>query len=467
MAKQFARLDRRVSQKSSKKPVLATEVVRLSTQSLKPFPGNPRQHSDAQITLLSRNIQTVWTDPILVDENRTILSGHARLAAAKHLGLSEVPTLTLSGASEAQKRAILIAENRIAEKSTWDYQLLRGQLQEIIDCDFDVELSGYSTGEIDILLDAPAQTSEPDPLDELDAALLQATAVSRIGDLWKLGNHALLCADARDSRSYEALMGDRRAQQVISDPPFNVKIRGHARGRGKVDHREFVAASGELSAVQFQEFLASAMRHAIAFSSNGSIHCWFQDWRHLPEILNAALPRYSAWMQLLVWNKNNGGQGSFYRSKHELILVFKNGQGKHVNNFGLGATGRYRTNVLDYPGLSGTDPRKREEADLHPTMKPIALIADLIRDCSHRNAIVLDAFAGSGTMLLAAERTGRIARAMELDPLYVDVAIRRWEKATGRKARHASTGLTLEELKRHRSASASESRIPLPRRRHS
>ena len=231
--------------------------------------------------------------------------------------------------------------------------------------------------------------------------------------------------------SYRALLHGDLAQTVVTDPPYNVSIQGHAVGRGKIRHREFTMAAGEMSEKAYTAFLASFIRNAIAFSTDGSIHYLFIDWRHLPELLAAARPLYAEWKNLLVWNKSNAGQGSFYRSKHELVGVFKNGAAPHINNFGLGAHGRHRSNVLDYPSVNCLHPARRGELDLHPTVKPVALIADLIRDCSRRNAIILDPFGGSGTTLLAADRTGRVVRVIELDQLYVDIAVRRWEKTTG------------------------------------
>ena len=248
---------------------------------------------------------------------------------------------------------------------------------------------------------------------------------------------------------------------MVSDPPYNVRIDGHAMGRGKVRHREFPMASGEMSAAAFGAFLNRFIRCAISCSRDGAIHYIFIDWRHLHELLGAALPLYSEWKNLLVWNKANAGQGSFYRSKHELITVFKSGTGPHINNFRLGAQGRYRTNVLDYPSVNSLDPARRGDLELHPTTKPVALIADLIRDCSWRNGIILDPFCGSGTTVLAAERTGRVARAILLDPLYVDVTIRRWQKITGLSARHVKTGLLFADAEAPQDTSA-PSPIRLP-----
>jgi DNA modification methylase len=264
--------------------------------------------------------------------------------------------------------------------------------------------------------------------------------LSQLGDVWELGRHRLACGDAKRSETYERLLQGERAEMLVTDPPYNVRIDGHAMGRGKVRHREFAMASGEMSTAAFRAFLNRFIRCAISSSRDGAIHYIFMDWRHLPELLGAALPLYTEWKNLLCWNKVNAGQGSFYRSKHELIAVFKNGTEPHINNFGLGAKGRYRTNVLDYPGVNSLHPARQGDLELHPTTKPVALIADLIRDCSRRNGIILDPFGGSGTTIVAAERTVRVARVIELDPLYVDVAIRRWQKVTGIPARHTQTG---------------------------
>jgi DNA modification methylase len=322
---------------------------------------------------------------------------------------------------------------------------LQEHFKELIDLDFDVERTGFSTGEIDLLLDGKPAPAATDPADDLTGLRLDGPAVSQPGDVWELDRHRLVCGDALQSTSYERLLGGDLAQMMVTDPPYNVPIHGHAMGRGKVRHREFKMASGEMSEAAFTAFLATFIRQANAFSGDGSIHFIFIDWRHVPELLAAARPLYADWKNLLVWNKSNAGQGSFYRSKHELIGVFKNGTAPHINNFGLGAHGRHRANVLDCPGVNCLHPARRGDLALHPTTKPVALVADLIRDCSRRNGIVLDPFGGSGTTILAAERTGRIARAIELDPLYVDVAIRRWEQVSGIVARHAESDLTFTD----------------------
>jgi DNA modification methylase len=431
---------------------LTNTIVRRAVGELKEFPGNPRQHPESQIAGLMKSIKRVWTNPILIDETGTILAGHGRLEAAKRLGMTEVPTVMLNGLTPTEKRAVVIADNRLPERAVWDFDLLRDHFRDLVEHDFDVELTGFSTGEVDLLMDSTPKSTAADPADDLTHFCLDGPAVSRPGDVWELGRHRLVCGDASRRETYERLLGGDLAQTVVTDPPYNVRIDGHVMGRGRVRHREFKMASGEMTKSAFIGFLEKFIRCVISFSRDGSIHYVFMDWRHLPELLSAALPLYSEWKNLLVWNKSNAGQGSFYRSKHELIAVFKSGTALHINNFGLGGDGRYRSNVLDYPGVNSLHPARRGELDLHPTVKPVALIADLIRDCSRRNGIVLDPFGGSGTIILAAERTGRIARTIELDPLYVDVTVRRWQQIAGIPARHLESQLGFAELGGRRGA---------------
>jgi DNA modification methylase len=437
---------------------LADQIVRRRIDDLRPFPNNPRRHPESQIASLMKNIKRIWTNPILIDESGVILAGHGRLEAARRLGMAEVPTLAICGLSDSEKRAVVIADNRLPERAVWDFDLLKGHFAELIKVDFEIDLTGFSTGEIDLLIDSPSTGAGPDQADDISSFAVGGPAVSRLGDIWDLGRHRLMCADARQPASYEHLIQGDLAEMIVADPPYNVKISGHAMGRGRTRHREFPMASGEMSEADFTSFLADYMRHAIAFSRSGSIHYHFMDWRHLPELLSAARPLYTEWKNLLVWNKANAGQGSFYRSQHELIGVFKNGDAPHVNNFGLGAAGRYRTNVLAYPGVNSLHPARSGDLALHPTVKPIALIADLIRDCSRRRGLILDPFAGSGTTILAAERTGRAARAIELDPLYVDIAIRRFERIVGIPAVHCGTKLGFADLAVERKNSVSEAR---------
>jgi DNA modification methylase len=399
---------------------LTERIVWRAIGDLKPFPGNPRRHPEAQIASLMQSIGRVWTNPILIDESGTILAGHGRLEAAKRLGMSEVPTITVGGLSAAEKRAAVIADNRLPERAVWDFDLLRGHFRDLIEINFDIELTGFSTGEVELALDGKAKTD--DPTDDVSGLSLDGPAISRLGDRWELGRHRLVCGDAHRHDDYQRLLGDDVVQMVVTDPPYNA------------------TAETDVTAL-LDQFIRLIIRH----SQDGSIHFIFVDWWHLPELLNAARPIYHDWKNLLVWNKNNADQDTFYRSKHELIAAFKNGTAPHIANFNLGRNGRYRTNVLDYSGGNSLHPARKRELDLHAAVKPIALIADLIRDCSQRNGLILDPFGGSGTTILAAERTGRIARVIELAPLAVDVAVRRWEQMTGLQGRHMETGLSFGE----------------------
>src|SRR5262249_10307527 len=279
---------------------LKDRIAWLAIADLKPFPGNPRHHPEAQIARLMRSIEQVWTNLILVDETGTILAGHGRWEAAKRLGRAEVPTLTSAGLSAAEKRAVVTADNRLPEQAVWDFDLLRGHFTELIEVDFDVELTGFSTGEIDLLLDGKPSPATDDPIDDLTGFGLDGPAISELGDIWQLGRHCLLCGDALRSAAYQRVLQGERAQMIVTDPPYNVPVRGHAMGRGKVRHREFKMASGEMSEEAFTAFLAAFVRQAVAFSGDGSIHYLFIDWRHLPELLAAARPLYTEWKNLLV-----------------------------------------------------------------------------------------------------------------------------------------------------------------------
>jgi DNA modification methylase len=409
-------------------------VTYLPTKSLKPYPGNARTHSPQQIRQIAESIRRFgFTNPILIDRSRMVIAGHGRLKAAERLGLDSVPVIRLEHLNEAERRAYILADNKLAEKAGWDPEILRIELQYLADVSFDLTLTGFETSEIDLAL-AP-QSAEPERVPALDP---DRPAVTRPGDLWLLGPHRLLCADATRPDSYRTLMAANKAGMVFIDPPYNVPIDGNARGLGKHRFEAFAMAAGEMSAAQFTAFLADTFALLARYSVPGSIHFVCMDWRHMGEVLQAGQGAYGQPLNLAVWNKSNAGMGSLYRSKHELVFVFKSGRGKHTNNVALGRHGRYRTNVWDYPSpvAFGRD----EATSIHPTVKPTALVADAICDVSARGAIVLDTFMGSGTTLLAAEQTGRIAYGMELDPRYVDLAIRRWMEATDGTVKHAVTG---------------------------
>ncbi|WP_310532750.1 DNA methyltransferase [Novosphingobium sp.] len=430
----------------------AFQVVESAISALRPYKRNSRTHSKKQIKQIARSIERFgFTNPVLVSDAGEIIAGHGRVEAAKSLGWRTVPTIALSHLSDAERRAYVIADNKLALNAGWDREILAIELQALVDLEFDVELTGFSLAEIDFVLD---EAGEADPAgtdaaeDELQVE--SGTPVSRQGDLWLLGRHKLLCGDSRSPLDFEALMGSEKADLVFTDPPYNVKIDGNVCGLGTVKHREFAFASGEMSQTQFTTFLADTLGNAASVMRDGAIAFVCMDWRHMGELLAAGQQCFTELKNLVVWNKTNGGMGAFYRSKHELIFVFKQGTAEHTNSFGLGETGRYRTNVWDYAGISSIGSARSEELAMHPTVKPVALIADAIRDCSRRSEVVLDCFGGSGSTLIAAEKTGRSARLIEYDPLYCDTIVRRWEKLTGKSAELAVSNETFEDVTEQR-----------------
>lgn len=429
------------------KPPEELQIVWHKPDDLKPWEGNPRKHSDKQIVALMAAIKEFgFRVPIITNSDGVVLAGHGRLEAAKRLELKEVPTIVAEGLTKTQQRGFVVGDNKLASLSGWDKELLAQEIEFLIDEEFEIETTGFSTAEIDIMLDSHAdpEISDQENLQPVDVA--DETIVSKLDDVWCLDQHRMFCGDSTQLQSYGMLMKEGElAQMCITDPPYNVPVNGHVCGSGKTKHKEFVMASGEMSSGQFTDFLATSCAHIALYCQEGAIVFCFMDWRHIPEMLGAGEQVFGSLRQLCVWGKDNAGMGTFYRSQHELIFVFKHGKAPHINNFELGQHGRYRSNVWSYPGVNTFTGKGFKQLALHPTVKPVSLIADAIRDCSHRGGIILDPFAGSGTILIAAERTGRVARAIEYEPRYVDVAIRRWERVTGKSAIHARTGMTFKE----------------------
>ncbi len=415
---------------------------------LSPYSGNSRTHTKAQIRQIAASIERFgFINPILADRDGEIVAGHGRWSAAKELGLEAVPVLQTGFLSEADKRAYRLADNRLAELAGWDEELLKIEFELLIEADLDPVITGFEIVDIDNII----RGEEPrnDPADEIDPEPdRNSEPISRPGDLWMLGEHRIFCGNALEEESYKRLLEEERAQLVITDPPYNVEIDGHVCGLGSVRHKGFAMASGEMSAAEFTGFLGTAFTRMAAFSQDGAIHFIFMDWRHLAELYGAADPVYEEIKNLIVWVKTNAGMGSFYRSQHELILAAKVGRAPHINNFKLGSK-RYRTNVWSYPGVNTFRKGRLDDLKDHPTVKPAAMTADAIRDCSKPKGIVLDPFLGSGTTVLAAEKTGRKARGIELDPGYVDVAIRRWQTLTGETAIHQQNGRSFDDIERN------------------
>ncbi len=433
-----------------------SQLIEREVTSLRPYTRNARVHSKKQIKQIAASIDRFgFVNPVLVSDDGEIVAGHGRVEAAKLLGIKTVPTLALSHLSDAERRAYVLADNKLALNAGWDTEILAIELQGLIDLNFDVELTGFSLAEIDLTLDRAAD-ADPDADDAPEDTTpdIVGPPVTRRGDLWLLGRHKLVCGDAQEIDDFVSLMGNERADIVFTDPPYNVKIDGNVTGLGKVKHREFAFASGEMSEREFTTFLTITLSNVSAHMRDGAISYVCMDWRHMAEILVAGRLAFTEFKNLIVWNKSNAGMGAFYRSKHELIFVFKNGTAPHTNSFGLGGDGRYRTNVWDYAGISSIGANRAEELAMHPTVKPVALIADALRDCSRRGEIVLDCFGGSGSTLIAAEKTGRVARLIEFDPAYCDTIIRRWQAYTGKHAVLAGTGERFENVERARIAFA-------------
>ncbi|MEW4466339.1 DNA methyltransferase [Parasphingorhabdus sp. JC815] len=426
--------------------MFADRIVQRRIAELRPQKRNARTHSKKQIKQIAASIEKFgFTNPVLLNDNSEILAGHGRVEGAKRLGWSTVPTIELSHLTPIEQRAYVLADNKLALNAGWDDQLLGLELQNLSDLNFDVEITGFSIAEIDMAIDGIelGQDDEGDVDDEIPE--LQDKPVTQMGDLWQLGDHRLVCGDARDAKAYEQLLDGKAADMIFTDPPYNVPIDGHVSGLGKNKHREFAFASSEMSEEAFTQFLIDTLKPAANAVKDGAIAFVCMDWRHMSEILAAGKAVFDEMKNLVVWAKSNGGMGAFYRSRHELIFVFKQGTAAHTNSFGLGETGRYRTNVWEYAGMSSRGKERDEALAMHPTVKPVALVTDAIKDCSRRKEIILDQFGGSGSTLIAAERTGRHARLIEYDPHYCDTIIRRWEKLTGEDALLVATGDSFRE----------------------
>jgi DNA modification methylase len=422
------------------------KIEHRAPSELRPYDRNARTHSPKQVAEIASSIKAFgFNNPVLIDKAGTIIAGHGRVEAAKKLGLDTVPCLRLEHLSDAQKRAYILADNKLAEKAGWDREILRIELQHLttLDLDFDVTITGFEMAEIDVLLGEAE--AKPDAADVVPPPA-DGPAVTRLGDLWQIGVHRLICGDATDLEVSARLLDGERAQMVFTDPPYNVKIDGHVSGLGAVKHREFAFASGEMTQTEFTAFLERVFANLVLRAVDGAIHFVCMDWRHLGEVLAAGGRTFSELKNICVWNKTNGGMGSLYRSQHEMVFVFKSGSAPHINNVELGRHGRYRTNVWTYAGANTFSATRDADLAMHPTVKPVALVADAILDCSKRRGIVLDVFAGSGTTLVAAERTGRCGYGIELDAAYCDTILKRVSGVAGVEARLLATGQTFAEV---------------------
>lgn len=405
------------------------EVVYKARGELTPDPRNARTHSKKQVAQIIASIRAFrFTNPILADPEGNLIAGHGRLRAAREMGLESVPVITLDGLTEPQKKALRLADNKIALNAGWDTEILKLELAELSlpEIDIDLGLTGFSPGEIDVVL---AESEDPD--DEVIPAVPESPRVNP-GDIWQLGEHRVACGDGRDVAFLKRVVGSgEQVDCAFLDPPYNVKINGHANAKGR--HREFAMASGEMSEEEFRAFLADTLGACARVSRDGAVHFVCMDWRHMDDVTASVTDTYDDLLNICVWNKSNAGMGSLYRSKHEMVFVYRVGSAPHINNVELGKHGRNRTNVWDYPSVNSMKGSRREDLALHPTVKPVAMVADAYCDVTRQGDLVLDIFLGSGTSLIAAERVGRRFRGLDIDPAYVDLAMQRWSDLTGKE----------------------------------
>lgn len=425
----------------------------------RPHPNNTNEHPKKQREFLKNAIaQLGFINPVLVNDSLQVVAGHLRVEVAQELKLDAIPYIRLSHLSPTELRALMIGDNAIASHSKLNDGLLADELSELMPLlaaeGHDVSLLGIEAAEIDLLLGNHVDI-EQDPDDELPEP--STAIVSTLGDIWVLGDHVVRCGDAKSQDDYAALMGRERATVVISDPPYNLPTKSF-QGRGKIRHANFVEAFGEMSPDEFIDFLTAAYGLTAKFSRDGALHFYFGDWRHAAEYIAAGKAVFAEFKNLIVWNKTSPGQGSLYKSQHELVFLFKHGKAPHINNVELGRHGRNRSNIWLYAGANSFRKDRLKELSLHPTIKPTAMISDALKDVSRRGDIVLDPFGGSGSTLLAAERVGRRARVMELDPQFVDVTVRRWQEFTRRDAILRATGQTFDEVIRDRGSNAKRGR---------
>jgi len=400
-----------------------------------------RKIEAAHVREVATSISSVgFCDPVLIDEQDRVLNGVVRVEAAKLLGLTHIPCIRANHLSTSERRLVRIALNRLGEKGSWDFDELKVELEELILDDLPIEITGFSMTEVDqIVMEEEPAAVEAGPL----APEPDAKPVAQVGDIFVMGEHRILCGDSTDPRGLEILMSGHEARLILTDQPYNVPIAGHVTSGW---HREFLMASGEMSDAEFRAFNAAWIDASLPHLRDGGLFGTFIDWRGYPAVIAAALQLGLAPFNLIVWAKTNAGMGSLYRSQHELLPLFKKGKASHINNVELGKNGRWRSNLWTYPGASSMGSEARQGLQHHPSVKPVTMLEDALLDITERGDIVLDPFLGSGSTLVAAEKTGRRCRGLELDPLYVDVIVRRYEAVTGRPAVLECTGETYAEL---------------------
>ncbi len=438
-------------------------IIMLSIEQIAPFQNNPRKHPPKQIAMLESAIRKFgFNNPLLLapassspggpkKPSYELIAGHARVIAARNIGMTTLPVIILPHLSEAERRAYRIADNAIALKGEWSLELLKTELEFVynFDVEFDAKALGFEAPEVDaILFGEEDEDSGPGRGPDRSRA-----AISMLGTIWSVEHHRIMCGSSLDSDVWLSLMAGKLADLVLSDMPFNVPVSGHITGSGNFE--EFAMASGELSEAEFAEMIAKALTLQAEHARDGSLSYQFIDWRSVELMIREGRKVYNTLINLCVWVKSAAGMGSTYRSQHELIPVFRKGKTSHRNNVELGKHGRYRTNIWEYSGCTGFSAERKANLAMHPTVKNTQMIADAIMDSTGPGDLVVDAFIGSGTTALAAERIGRICYGIEIDPHYTDLAVSRLIEATGGDAADQN-GRSYRELLAERDAEEGE-----------
>lgn len=408
------------------------------------YDKNAKTHPENQLQQIAQSIRKFgFNNPVLISDDGEIIAGHGRFAAAKMMGLEKIPVIRLTHLSEAQKKAYRLADNKIAENGGWNVELLKLELTDLeVSCDgVEITDTGFTTLEIDgLFAEKPEKATDTKKADEKTNAVPfvpDDEIVTQPGDIWQIGPHRVICGDSLLEATYSKLMGDSLADLVLTDAPYNVSAASIGNS-GKYKHQSFAMAAGEMTETEFTTFLTTVMQNCSKYSTPKALGYYWMDWRHSWEILSAGRTVYPLFVNLCVWSKTSGGMGRLYRSQHELCFIF--GKDKHyLDNVELGKHGRYRTNVWNYAGVNSFGAHKGDQK-YHPTTKAIEMITEIVLDVTPRGGSVLDAFLGSGTTLLAAEKSKRICFGIEYEPKYVDTAIRRYRELFGVDAVRMSDG---------------------------
>lgn len=422
------RIEARVSQRRN--DLVPEQAIKLMpTAVLQPAPRRVRKKSLLQTERLIASILEYGFVGAILVQGQHVVDGHVRHAAMIGLGEELIPTIDVSHLDGAQVEALQISMNRIAETGEWDMPVLQEVLIDLDKAGFDLTVTGFSKQEADIIL-MDDEGDEPEILPDM----ADIEPITQFGDMWLLGDHRLVCANSLDPVSYKGLLEGGLATAAFTDMPYNVKIEGNVSGLGKVKHGEFQMASGEMSPAEFDAFMATALGHIADHVIPGGVIFSCMDWRHDTDMVIAARSVGLNLLNKCIWDKGSGGMGGFYRSRYEVVAVFSSKTSPVINNIALGRHGKDRSNCWSYPGANVRGSSAAKALKDHPTPKNVEMVADAILDVTHRGDIVLDPFMGSGTTIMAAEKTGRRAFGIELEPRFVDLAVRRWEMATGKRA---------------------------------